>query len=201
MEKISLIAWRRREKKFPETEAQRRARAREQGIEGGQCCPDVEALEGLAAVTPFELPEFDAGHFMGEMDVLAALSMDRLRDDADMVDASPATCVSLELTAEQSRTLEVLGPFAKDSEGDVSPALFELRKSQDHRGMILQFMLQAPVIPEMMSLKEVCYQLKVGRRTIMRLVRRGELRSYRVAHRYRFAIEDVKNFLDRLESH
>jgi hypothetical protein len=56
MEKISLIAWRRREEKFPDTEAQRRARAREQSIEGGQCWLEVEALEGLAAVTPFELP-------------------------------------------------------------------------------------------------------------------------------------------------
>jgi hypothetical protein len=59
MAKISLISWRRREQKFPETDAQRRARAREQETAGYQCSVRAEALELLTAALPFALLEFD----------------------------------------------------------------------------------------------------------------------------------------------
>jgi excisionase family DNA binding protein len=202
MEKISLIAWRRQEKKFPETEAQRRARAREQSTDGNQGCMAVEPLDVLAAVAPFELPEFEAGPLVGDIDSLVSLHMSGLQGGGgEMGHTSPETCVSLELTAAQRRSLQVLPLLSEGSEEDVSPSLFQLRKSQDDRGMVLHFTLQTLVIPEMISLKELCRQLQVGRRTIMGLIRRGELRCYRVAHRYRFAVEDVKNFLERIETH
>jgi excisionase family DNA binding protein len=156
----------------------------------------------LAGVAPSELPEFDAGHLVGDIDALASLHMSGLQaGGGETVKASPETCVSLELTAAQSRSLQELPLFSEGSEEDVPPSLFQLRKSQDHRGVVLHFTLQTLVIPEMISLKEICRQLQVGRQTIMGLIRRGELRCYRVAHRYRFAIEDVKNFLERIETH
>jgi excisionase family DNA binding protein len=202
MEKISLIAWRRREKKFPETEAQRRARAREQSTDRGQGCMAVETLDVLAAVAPFELPEFEAVSLVGDIDSQASLQMSGLQGvGGKMEHASPEACVSLELTAAQRRSLQVLPLFSEGSEEDIPPALFQVRKSQDDRGVVLHFTLQTLVIPEMISLKELCRQLQVGRRTIMGLIRRGELRCYRVAHRYRFAVEDVKNFLERIETY
>ena len=50
-------------------------------------------------------------------------------------------------------------------------------------------------ISEMISLKEVCSQLKVGRRVITRLIRRREFRCYRITHRYRFAVGDFKHYI------
>jgi hypothetical protein len=46
MAKISLISWRRREKKFPETEAQRRALARERGTDSNRRCGLLEEWMG-----------------------------------------------------------------------------------------------------------------------------------------------------------
>jgi excisionase family DNA binding protein len=203
MAKISLISWRRREEKFPQTAAQRRARAREQKPDSAdQCGIRADALEVLTAAPVFELPEFDEDHLMAEMDSLALLNSDRLDDASEETFEAPAEpCVSLDLTADQSRTLRRLSLFSAGSEENAPHALFQLNKLHDHRGMTLQFSLHMHVIPEMVSLKDVCRQLKVGRRTIMRLIRRRELRSYRVAHRYRFAVEDVKHYLDRIATY
>jgi excisionase family DNA binding protein len=203
MAKISLISWRRREEKFPQTEAQRRARAREQKTDSAdQCSMQADALEVLTAAPVFELPEFDQDHLMAEMDSLALLNLDQLYDaSAETFDAPAEPCVSLDLTADQSRALRRLSLFSADSEENAPHALFQLNKWHGHRGMTLQFSLHRHVIPEMVSLKEVCRQLKVGRRTIMRLIRRRELRGYRIAHRYRFAVEDVKHYLDRIATY
>jgi excisionase family DNA binding protein len=67
--------------------------------------------------------------------------------------------------------------------------------------MTLLFSLSAQAIPEMISLKELCRLLKVGRRTVVRLIRRRELRWYRIANRYRFAVEDVEHYLDRIATY
>jgi hypothetical protein len=47
MAKISLISWRRGEQKFPETEAQQRARARERSTDSGWPCSRVDRLDVL----------------------------------------------------------------------------------------------------------------------------------------------------------
>jgi excisionase family DNA binding protein len=194
MAKISLISWRRREKKFPETEAQRRALAREQNGGSDQYCLQVEALDVPDAAPAFELLELDAQHLIEEMDAVA------LRDSKSFQSAAE-TSVRLDLTADQSRALLALPLFSGILEEQVPPGLFQLHKSQDHRRMTLHFSLYAQTIPEMISLKEVCHLLRVGRRTIMRLIRRRELRCYRIAHRYRFAVEDVKHYLDRIATY
>jgi excisionase family DNA binding protein len=202
MAKISLISWRRREKKFPETEAQRRARAREQSTESDPYCVRTEALDVLTAAPPFELLDFDQKHLMEEMDALALLDSNRFHQAIEEVfDAPGESPVRLDLTADQSRALLAFPLFSGVPAEQVPAGLFQLCKSQDHRGLTLQFSLHAQTIPEMISLKEVCRLLKVGRRTIMRLIRRRELRCYRIAQRYRFAIEDVKHYLDRIATY
>jgi hypothetical protein len=47
----------------------------------------------------------------------------------------------------------------------------------------------------MISLKEVCRQLKGGRARSMRLICRQELCRDDIAHRYRLAIEGSKEYL------
>jgi excisionase family DNA binding protein len=42
--------------------------------------------------------------------------------------------------------------------------------------------------------------LKVGRRAVMRLIRAGQLRYYRIGKRYRFAAADVKQYLEQHSS-
>jgi excisionase family DNA binding protein len=199
MAKISLISWRRREKKFPETEAQRRARAREQSINDGRRDSHMEGLGMLTGAPPSELVEFDEDHLMDELSALALLNPNSFPEGSEETgDVSTETCVSLGLTADQSCVLHTLPFLSRVSEDNASPAVFHLRKSQDRRGTTLQFLLQTQALPEMLSLKEVCRQLKVGRRTVMQLIRRRDLRCYRIAHRYRFAVEDVKNYLEHI---
>src|SRR5262245_50265154 len=202
MAKISLISWRRLENKFPETEAQRRARARERSTDSDQRCGRVGRLDVLTATPPVELQEFDEERLMEELGTLALLNSNRLPNaDGETLDASAESCVSVGLTADQSCALHALPLLSTVSEANAPQALFQLRKSQDHRGMTLQFSLQTQAIPEMLSLKEVCCQLKVGRHTIMKLIRRRDLRCYRIAHRYRFAVEDIKNYLEHIATY
>jgi excisionase family DNA binding protein len=202
MEKTSLIAWRRREKKFPETEAQRRARAREQSGDGDQPFLCTDALDVLSVAAPFELPDQDMDDLISTTDRLELLSIDKLRDGIRGAAETPVeACINVPLTTEQSLGLCAL-PRLCDLRGqDASPLLFELTESRHQEGITLQFSLHTTVVPEMISLKELCGQLKVGRRAIMRLIRRGELRCYRIAHRYRFAVDDIKTYLDRMAAH
>jgi excisionase family DNA binding protein len=199
MAKISLISWRRRENKFPETEAQRRARARERSIDNDRCHGRMAGLGVLAGAPPVELFAFDDDHLMDELSALALLNANSFPDAAEeTLDVSTETCVSVGLTADQSCALHNLSFLSTVSEDTACPAVFHLRKSQDHRGTTLQFSLQTQALPEMLSLKEVCRRLKVGRRTVMQLIRRRDLRCYRIAHRYRFTVEDVKSYLEHI---
>jgi len=61
------------EKKFPETEAQRRARAPERSIDSDRCDGRIEGLAVLTAAPSVELFEFDEGHLMDKLDALALL--------------------------------------------------------------------------------------------------------------------------------
>jgi excisionase family DNA binding protein len=202
MAKISLISRRHQKKKFLETEAQRRARAREQRTATDEGSMPAEALDVLTAAAAFELLAFDEGHLIEEQDVLALHNSNRTHNVAEeSFDAPAESCMDLDLTADQGHTIPALPVFSQASEENVPHTLFQLSKSQDHRAVMLHFSLHRQAIPEMISLKELCHQLKVGRRTIMRLIRWRELRCYRIAHRYRFAVEDVKHYLDRLATY
>lgn len=198
MEKISLIAWRRRERKFPETAAQRRARARERNHDDGQFDQDLCRLQGLSTTSFFELPGLDGelcSDTVDPSDFLALAPSDH--DRAQAPKPLAASCVDIELTAEQSQLLYAL-PLLSDATGrDAPPLLFELGQAPAQGRITLQFSLHPKTVPEMISVKELCHQLKVGRRAVMRLVRRGELRCYRIANRYRFAVNDVNHYLDR----
>jgi excisionase family DNA binding protein len=101
------------------------------------------------------------------------------------------------LTADQSYALDALPPLFTDSGANAPRALFQLSQSQNYPGPTVQLSIQTQAIPEMLSLKEVCRQLKVGRRTIIHLIHRRDLRCYRISHQYRFAVEDIRNYLDR----
>ncbi|GIX46532.1 MAG: hypothetical protein KatS3mg131_0743 [Candidatus Tectimicrobiota bacterium] len=163
MEKVNLIAWRRREKKFPETEAQRRARLR--ALEG-------PASPGVSSSIPCSDAFAPAGESLAE--------------------------VALALSPEQSRLLEAL-PLWTAPGGDEAPRwLFEMTTSQDRQGIVLHFSLHTEAVPEMLSLQELCRQLKVGRRAVMRLVRQGRLRCYRIGRQYRFVAAEVRHSLAHL---
>jgi hypothetical protein len=83
MAKVSLISWRRRENKFPETEAQRRARAREQSLDNGRCHGRMAGLGVLAGPPPVELFEFDDDHLMDDLSALALLNTNSFPDAAE----------------------------------------------------------------------------------------------------------------------
>jgi excisionase family DNA binding protein len=199
MAKISLISWRRREKKFPETEAQRRALARERSTASDRCYGFVEGLDGPTVAPPVEVLELAEDYLIEELDALALLSLGKFPDAAEgNLAASAGACVSMGLTADQRYALDALPALCTDSAANAPHALFQLSQSQKYPGTTLQFSIHPQAVPEMLSLKEVSRQLKVGRRTIMHLIRRRELRCYRIAHRYRFTIEDIKNYLERV---
>ena len=154
MAKISLIPWHRREKKFPETEAQRRARARERSIDNDQCHSRMAGLGMRVGAWPGELFECDDEHLMDELSALTLLIPYSFPDAAEeTLDVSTETCVSVGLTADQSYALRTLSFWSTVSEDTSAPAVFHLQKSQDHRGTTLQFSLQTQVLPGMLSLK------------------------------------------------
>jgi excisionase family DNA binding protein len=153
----------------------------------------------LIGTPTVELFECDEDHLMDKLSALALLNPNSFPAAAEVtLDVSTETYVSVGLPADQSCALHTLSFLSTVSEDNAFPAVLRLRKSQDHRGATLQFSLQTQAIPEMLSLKEVCHQLKVGRQTVMQLIHRRDLRCYRIAHRYRFAVEDVKNYLERI---
>jgi excisionase family DNA binding protein len=168
-------------------------------MDDGRRDSHMEGLSMLTGSSPSELFDSDVDHLVDELSVLALLNPRSFPDTSEeSLDVPPETCVSLGLTADQSCVLHTLPFLSKVSEDNASPAVFHLRKSQDRRGTTLQFSLQTPALPEMLSLKDVCRQLQVGRRTIMQLIRRRDLRCYRIAHRYRFAVEDVIRYLEHI---
>jgi excisionase family DNA binding protein len=199
MEKISLIAWRRRERKFPETEAQRRARAREQGHDPGQPDHHLAVLEALSTASLCGRPSLDEELFIDTADVSDCFGLDPSQNgNLQAPEPREPGYVDVDLTAEQSQILRSLPLLADTRVQRATPLMFELSKAQAQGRITLQFSLLPKTVPEMISFKELCRQLKVGRRVVMRLVRRGELRCYRIANRYRFAVDDVNNYLDRI---
>jgi excisionase family DNA binding protein len=49
----------------------------------------------------------------------------------------------------------------------------------------------------LLSVNDLAQQLKVSRAAIYRMIRRGELRPYRVGERLRFSAADVDELLER----
>jgi excisionase family DNA binding protein len=199
MGKISIVSQRRRDKRFPETAAQRRARGRE-------CSPTD--IHPTLAVDRGEAPA-------GEEDQLqyAAALLDDLVATA-MLEATPAleslgdhptglfpaqqeTTVSLALNPEQSLAISTLSLLANAQH---QPLTLDLQAWHDQQQIVLQFSLRTNTVPEMLALKDLCHQLKVGRRSVMYLIRAGKLRYYRVGKRYRFAAADVKQYLEQHSS-
>jgi excisionase family DNA binding protein len=201
MEKTSLIAWRRREKRFPETEAQRRARARAQIEAGRQQVLEMDILDVASMPFACEGPELDEDEFLGTTDAVELLSPDTLVNGiGTTVHESGATDLRLPLTAEQCQALRALPLVTEPWERNLPPLILKLEAWQEPCGITLRFSLHQEAVPEMIPLKDLCRQLKVGRRAVMRLIRKGELRCYRVGNRYRFSVAEVRNYLDRMAS-
>jgi excisionase family DNA binding protein len=196
MEKLSLLTWRRRETKFPDTEAQRRARAREQRSIDESIFLDVDELNALESLVSPPCHNGDEEEFPGT-GVLAQLFTEKTMQARPPHTRSAPTVdqLTMSLTAEQSRALLALPSFPQHLENESPRHLFQLEKIEDAQGVKLSFSLYSQQIPEMISLKELCAQLKVGRRTVMRLIHQHGLRCYRIAHRYRFAVKDVQDYL------
>jgi excisionase family DNA binding protein len=199
MGKISIVSQRRRDKRFPETEAQRRARVRELSP------TDVHpTFAGDGSEAP--AGEKDQLQYADALldDLVATVmpevtpALESLGDrPTDLFPAQQEATVSLELNPEQSLAISTLSLLANAQH---QPLMLDLREWHDQQQVVLQFSLRTNTMPEMLALKDLCHQLKVGRRSIMRLVRTGKLRYYRVGKRYRFAAADVKQYLEQHSS-
>lgn len=199
MEKISLVSWRRRKKKFPDTAAQRRARERMSSINVAHDDNQTEADNIPAPAWPHELPE---------------LTVDDMANSTDSDEPScpgnfgPQTgtrqpVISVALSPEQCQAFRTLPGTLPSLNQEVYPGRFDLTTLADNHGIILQFSLYpgtAEGIPALLSVKDVCIMLKIGRRSVMRLARKGEIRYYRIGRQYRFAATDVKQYLERRSS-
>jgi excisionase family DNA binding protein len=198
MATMNLIAWRHREKKFPDTEAQQRARARElsEGCEQPalQTAPPVE----LSAVLPLDLPPLTEGDLTAMRVSEESLTTAKPAGNGhELSPVVPDTLVSVQLTPEQSQVFSPLARLA-DGRGQVPfPLIFELAESREQERVVLQFSLHTTAPPQMISLPDLCRRLGVGRRLVMKLIHDQQLRSYRIGRRYRFALADVREYLDR----
>jgi excisionase family DNA binding protein len=197
MGKISIVSRRRRNKQFPETEAQRRARVRELEEADNQPALPTDGLIALSEVLSLELSECSVDD-CGDTTLLNAFADTKALTAPSMAtpQTMPGMAVRLQLSPEQSRLLQTL-PFAAATQGKaVQPLTFDLTKSYSEHGIVLQFSLHAEAVPQMLSLKDLCHQLKVGRRSVIRLMRAGKLRYYRIGKRYRFIVSEVKQDLE-----
>jgi excisionase family DNA binding protein len=200
MGKISIVSRRRRDKRFPETAAQRRARVRE--LSSTDIHP---TFEGDGSETP--IGEEDRLQYAdGLLDEPVAtampevtLTLDGLVDYlTDLLPVQQETTVSLTLDPEQSQAISTLSLLANAQHQPLTVNLREWQDQQQH--IVLQFSLYTNTVPEMLSFRDLCHQLKVGRRAVMRLIRTGQLRYYRIGKRYRFAAADVKQYLEQHSS-
>ncbi|MBI2875475.1 MAG: helix-turn-helix domain-containing protein [Candidatus Tectomicrobia bacterium] len=200
MEKIGLISLLRRDRKLPETEAQRRARARELTKAG--LPPASQATAPVTPSTPLPPVPPEPPADPPESAISVALTPPE-RPPCGAGEPLPdpqESVISLELSPEQTQALQVLPLLASRRDAHASPPAFELTELQDQRGVVFQFSLRTEAIPEMVSVQDLCQQLKVSRQLVMDLVRKGELRCYRIGSRYRFAVAEVRSYLDRTSS-
>ena len=202
MAKISLVSYRRRETKLPETEAQRRARVRESDDTSACHTLAMQGLEALSGTLSLELPELvvdDLLESVGSRGETYDITKEVGPPD-DASQDSPYATIRLALSPEQSQIIEALPYLAKAQDNAPRSLTFDLTELHEQQGVVLQFSLHHDIVPEMLSLKELCHLLKVGRRSVLRLIREGHLRCYRIGTRYRFATVDVKDYLEQISS-
>jgi excisionase family DNA binding protein len=201
MEKTSLIAWRRRDRRFPDTTAQRRARARAQLEASGPHERGVSLLNLVALPSTWEDPERAEAEGLGLTHAGAFLSPDPCSHGiGTTLDESCLNDLRLPLTADQCHALRALPLLADHQERQPSALRVTLEAWQELPGITLRFSRQQEDVPAMIPLQDLCRQLQVGRRAVMRLIRTGTLRCYRVGRRYRFSVADVNHYLARMAS-
>jgi excisionase family DNA binding protein len=184
----------------PVTSIQMRARERELGeTDEAQTLP-MDELEVLARTLALELPELTVDDLAGITIDTETCGIDAPGSHQGAWQESPDMTLRLPLNPEQSQLLDALPYLAKTMQQNEPTLTFDLTESRDHHGIVLQFSLHNKAVPEMLSLKELCKQLKVGRRFVLSLIREGRLRCYRIGKRYRFAISDVKQYLEQIAS-
>jgi excisionase family DNA binding protein len=199
MGKISIVSRRRRDKRLPETEAQRRARVREPHLTDIHAALQIGAAEILppeAIIVEFSDALLDDLVATALPEVIPALE-DFVENAATAFPVEPDTTICLELSPMQSQAISALSLLATAQN---PPLTLDLREWHDQQHVVLQFSLHADTVPAMLSIKELCQQLKVGRRSVMRLIHEGKLRCYRIGKRYRFAASEVKQYLEQNSS-
>lgn len=55
-------------------------------------------------------------------------------------------------------------------------------------------------IPELLTLKEVCATLKIGKNTALRLLQSGDLEGFRVGNQWRVTKENLFTFIRRFSN-
>jgi excisionase family DNA binding protein len=199
MGKISIVSQRRREKRFPETAAQRRARGRE--LRPVDVLPPLQAGRGEDYPGEENIVDYSAA-LLDELvaTALPAVTAALATTEDDRPDLPPVESdrtVRLDLNPEQSQAIAALSLLANAQH---QPLMLDLQEWHEQQRIVLQFSLHAKTIPEMLSLQELCQQLKVGRRSVMRLIRDRKLRCYRIGKRYRFAASEVQHYLEQNSS-
>jgi excisionase family DNA binding protein len=195
MAKISLVSRRHRETTLPETAAQRRARQRESDDTDACHTFAIQDLTALSGPLSLELPDLAIDDLLDSVGSLEA----RCDTTEASQDTSRAT-IRLALSPEQSQIIEALPYLAKAQDDTPRSLTFDLTELHGQQGVVLQFSLHHDSVPEMLSLKDLCHLLKVGRRAVLRLIHQGHLRCYRIGTRYRFAADDVKHYLEQISS-
>lgn len=202
MAKISIVSQRRRETRFPDTEAQRRARGRDSSAVSETRALQQDGLDVFSVPLSLELPEFEVDDLI-EAIIPATIADPGAEPGASQQPSQEAlnATIQLELSPEQSKMLEALPHLMHHQEPTMPTLTFDLKEAQDQRHIVLQFSIHNENVPEMVSLQDLCQQLKVGRRSVLRLIREGHLRAYRIGNRYRFAACDIKKYLEQSSSH
>jgi excisionase family DNA binding protein len=90
--------------------------------------------------------------------------------------------LSIELTPQQTQTIRSNTHFQHLYPGTVAPIVFNLHFNDGF-------------FQKMFKAGEICRALQVSRHTLDRLVKTGQVRSYRVGRLRRFTAEDVMDYL------
>jgi len=98
------------------------------------------------------------------------------------VDRTPSPFLTIELTPQQAEIIRSNAHFRHLYAGETAPIFLNLHFNDG----IPQKMLRA---------KDICQMLQVSRHTIDKLVRTGQIKSYRIGRLRRFSTEDVMDYL------
>lgn len=90
--------------------------------------------------------------------------------------------LSLELTSQQAETVR-------------SNTYFQHLYSDSGAPIFLNFHFAENLPQKMLTCKDICRMLQVSRHTLDKLVKSGQIRSYRIGRLRRFSTENVMNYL------